>query len=136
MAFKLDMNTSRRLDALQQSLTEARGVVEDEVARYNDTVAAAHTALAEKLEAYNEIVTETQGVIEDSANEMRAEFDEKSERWQESERGQEVSQWIDALETAQQEFEPVETPEHEDLDLNLPDHPDAIDQLERECPAS
>ena len=96
MAFKLDKQDMTRREKLVEELRDGRGVLEDAVSTYNAAVEALKAPLLAELGKYNDIVEEARGFVEDIANTADGEFDDKSEKWQEGERGQEARDWIDA----------------------------------------
>jgi gas vesicle protein len=78
-----------------------------------------------KIRDYNEAVTEAKSFMEDELGEMQQTFDEKSEKWQEGDRGEEVQAYLNELER----FDPEEMEEW-DLELELPDF------SEDDCPVA
>jgi uncharacterized protein YukE len=63
---------------------------------------------AEKLrDAANDLTSE----LREIAEELQDDFDDKSERWQESEKGQGLQSFIDAIGEAADAFEDAEVPE-------------------------
>jgi hypothetical protein len=78
-----------------------------------------------RIRDYNEAVTEAKSFMEDELGEMQQTFDEKSEKWQEGDRGEEVQAYLNELER----FDPEEMEEW-DLELELPDF------SEDDCPVA
>lgn len=132
MAFKMTKADETRLQDVQRRLAAQRQNVEQVVASANEQIEQAKAKVADEINAYNEIVGEARGVIEDIRNEAQSEYDDKSEKWLEGERGQAVAEWLSGLETAENEFEDVPETEIAELDFDAPDHPDLLAQLERE----
>lgn len=74
-------------------------------------------------EKYNEIVSNLNNFIIEQRDEMQMYFDERSEKWQESDAGSSYQDWIDAwdLEIGEvEDFDDVEIPDESEL----PDEPD------------
>lgn len=80
-----EMNALR--DALNEKIDELRGKIEGEV----EDIKTARDELNEKIQEANEWQR-------DVASEHRSNFEEKSERWQQGDRGQAVEEWIGELE--------------------------------------
>lgn len=97
MAFKFSKADSQRLANIRDRLAVARSeldeVIEKEIATIEDSYAAMNAA----VETYNDFLGEARGFVEDLANEHEGEYDDKSENWQDGERGQATRQWLDAL---------------------------------------
>lgn len=131
MAFKLDKQESLRRAGLVASLQEAWGKIEDAVDVYNDAVAELKGPVAEAIEAYNEIATEAAGFAEDVATRAEGEFDDKSEKWQESERGQAAGGWRDEWQSL--DLATIEPEFPDDLAIDDPGHADALEGLPDEA---
>ena len=80
------------------------------------------------VEEINEAKEEVRGILDDVANEAEEYYDDKSEKWQESERGEAYGEWRDKLrELADATAEDVEKPEPPEIN-----RPDWIDEC-AEC---
>jgi outer membrane murein-binding lipoprotein Lpp len=117
MPFKLDKQEIARRAKLQEELVELRGKLEDAVSTYNAAVSELQTPVNEALEKYNAAVEEARGFVFDIANQADSDINEKSEKWQEGDKGQAAMEWKDAW--ASEEFNEVEI-EFPD-ELSLPD---------------
>jgi hypothetical protein len=127
MAFKLDKQELARCQQFEVDLREAQGELEDAVSVYNDAVAEARGTLEDALAKYNELVAEARGFVEDIASTASGEIDDKSEKWQEGERGRAAIEWKDAWENATLEDVAIEFPD--DVAIDGCDHADTIEQL-------
>lgn len=67
-------------------------------------LAALHEAARAALGSYENKLAEIR-------DELSSEYDDKSERWQESDKGQEVRSWLDDIEQAASDAESIELPE-------------------------
>lgn len=119
MAFKITKEETNRLGEIAGRLANARmrfdEAVETANANYEDEIAG----INEKAAAYNEILEEARGYVEDIHSERYNEFDDKSETWQEGERGEATREWLEALENIKDnELEDIETLEFEPLDYS------------------
>lgn len=103
--------------AVSQVLEEAEKVRADAEARIN-------ALLSEAAEAKEEV----REILDDAAMEAEAYYDERSEKWQEGDRGQAYSDWKDRLrelaDAVAEDIEPPELPEIERPDW-LSDVPEA-----------
>lgn len=103
----------RHADALKSKAQ----ALEEALQEFNSGLDALRAAFQPALDEYNEALDGAREFKEDIVSSLQEKFDDKSDRWKESERGQQVQQWIEEWEGA--EFEPLE------LDL-----PDALEELE------
>jgi len=133
MAFRLTRAEENRRDYLRDQLIEAKGLLEEEVDAECRAIENAVEAINAAHTRYNEMVQEAHGFIEDIISERENEFDDKSERWQEGDRGQAARSWIDSLQESLDELcdlEPIviELPDGADY----PDHAAVMDDLPEE----
>ncbi len=127
MAFKLDKSETTVRDQFIEGLREAAGKVEDAINVYNEAVLALRTTLEAAVAEYNEVVLAAQGFAEDIGRRADEEFDDKSERWQEGDKGQSAGEWRDAWQGAEFEELSIEFPE--DISSEIPDVADALEEL-------
>ena len=110
-----------RISELRSKLREAADEIVTAYEPLNSEVAHINTL----LEAYNELLTEANGVIEDIASEVQSEIDDKSEKWQEGDRGQAIIDWQSDLENF--EFEALEM--LDDIEVPELDHDGQLENL-------
>lgn len=79
--------------------------------------------VADEISDYNTFVREAQEFIEEMRDEMQAYYDDRSEKWQESDTGTEYYDWIDAWETGLDEIEDIQPEE-----IDCPDF-DAVETI-------
>ncbi len=127
MAFKLDKQELKRRDQLFDELGEARAKLEDAVAVFNDDLNVAREKLQNQIAAYNEVVLEARGFIEDVASRLDSEFDDKSERWQESDKGQAAASLRDEWQNIA--FDGIEIEYPEDIEIDGADHDGILENL-------
>lgn len=136
MAFKLTKQEDARKSELEQELETLVGVVEDEKAEleaamqkliddFNETVVA---PLREKMQ-------EAYGFVEDIVNERQGEFDDKSERWQEGDRGQAAQDWLQTWERSLIDLEAPLDAESPTFEFEVPDANNALCELPIEMEA-
>jgi hypothetical protein len=116
---KLSRKDLNKLAELGGDANELWGELDTLLAKFGDEL----DALLEKL---REVQTEAAGIMDDAANEAKSYYEEKSETWQEGERGGRYAEWKDRLrEIADAINEDIEPPE-----VAMPDRPDWIGDLE------
>jgi hypothetical protein len=98
MAFKVTKDEKAAIDAAVDAALRAKEAFEAEVDRVNAKLDELRDELAGKVSAYNEAVESVSAVAQELVDRLRGEYDDKSEKWQESERAEAVSSWIDDLE--------------------------------------
>lgn len=112
----------------QKDVADALGACRDAsnklnaaITAYNEAMAPHKEAVEEALEEYNNKVGELKSVYEGIANDARGYFDERTERWQESETGQAYEEWVEQLEELDIEEVEIELPEEIDFPDDIPD---------------
>jgi hypothetical protein len=131
MTFKLSKAEHVRLDELRQRLEDAALAVEASVDEFRDLVEAAKDAVHKQVVVYNAALREMADWRDEFVTEKRAEWDERTEKWQEGHGGQAASGWIDEFENLSlDEIEPDWPEELEPPDMDhageiaaLPDKP-------------
>lgn len=131
MAYKLDKGEKDRLAGYINDLKAASDELDTAMGEYRDAVRAAQDTLETKVAAYNEVLQEARGFVEDIASERRGQFDDKSEKWQEGDKGQAAGEWIDAFEQA--ELDGFEIVWPEELSDDMPTHASALEALPEEA---
>jgi hypothetical protein len=115
------------VDAIRMANTDLQAAIEE----YDKAVTAEQAKVKEALKAVNAKIQEAKEWAEGIASEMQEYYDEKSERWQEGDNGQQYSEWKDSYENFSPDDLEIEFPEElevvaadaaDDLE-NLPDEP-------------
>lgn len=117
MTFALTKPLQKERDALLDKLRGAATDVQTAISDMNEAMADHKTSVEEAQEVYNELLGELQAFRDARVEEWRGEYDEKSEKWQEGERAETVSSWIE-------EYEGIDL---EDINIDLPDDVDEPD---------
>ncbi len=115
----LSADDSKRRDGYVSELQELHGKLVDAIAVYNAALAVARGELMLAYNAYNSTVNEAKGFADDIASVNQEIYDERSEKWQESEKGEAAKEWIDEWESA--ELEEFEDPFADEEELEAPD---------------
>ena len=119
MAFKLSKKESADRTSFSGELNEAWEELAAAVSKYNDTVSEAKVEVEAAVEKFNGLVTNVKEFTDGVAQRASDEFDDKSEKWQEGERGEAASSWKDEWENFGLEEIDVNWPD--DLDIDQPD---------------
>jgi chromosome segregation ATPase len=98
MPFKLTKAEITSRNDLIDKLKEAAKEVEEAIDSFNSELEDNQTALQAKLDAYNELISEAQEFANEVAGRADEEISDKSETWQDGEKGQEATAWKDAWE--------------------------------------
>ncbi len=101
---------------LLSQLRDAERKVNDEIAKYNDKLVLLKLPVEVAIANMNEVVESINGFLEDLYTEVNNYYDERSEKWQESDVGQAYLEWRDKLQETL-----------EDVSIELPER---IDDLE------
>ena len=111
MAFKISKADKKIVDEALASVQEKYAVIEQLVADINELVAEKNQELEDAINDYNGALSDLRSPLEETIQGFRDEAEDKSEKWQEGERGQEVFSWIDELESSLSELEDAGTEE-------------------------
>lgn len=127
MAFRLTKKEQKQKDDFVCDLEIASAALGRAVAAYNEGLQALREGLLAEIATYNEKLEEVREFVEDVASSREEEYGEKSERWQEGDKGTAAATFYEAWQEVDLEaFEP-ELPE----DLEEPDlsHRDDVENL-------
>lgn len=129
MSFRITKGDERRLAALRDRLPTERGKYEDALRTFNERMAQLWTDFVEgPREAFDGTRCELLGIIEDVRDAQHEAFEDKSESWQESERGQQVQEWLDALDVIELEDDEIARPSAVD-ESAIPDDDQMFEDL-------
>lgn len=92
-AFSISKADGARRTKLSDALNEAASELEAAVTAYNDAMANLQAPVEAAVEKYNFVALDITGFVEDIANNARGAIDDKSESWQEGEKGQLAEEW-------------------------------------------
>jgi hypothetical protein len=116
MAFKLNREQLVKRHALASDLRDKALTLNITIAVFNQGVEPLAKAVAEAQDAYNETLAATRRLADGVAESAREQFEAKSKRWQEGEKGQQVQEWFEQWEISL-----------DDVDLELPQPLQEID---------
>jgi hypothetical protein len=130
VAFKLTKQEDARKSELESELEQLVGDATDGLEVLREKIGELVTEFNEKyVSPLSEKMTEAYGFVEDIVNERQGDFDDKSERWQEGERGQAAQSWIQEWENGMQGLEAPAELEAPDLYFDIPDANNALAEL-------
>jgi hypothetical protein len=118
MAFRLAKADMLRRDRIAEALTKAEDELEEAVTAFNDALEAARTTLQEKVDAMNEALGEARTFTEEIASDARTEYDDKSDKWREGERGEAACSYVETWEGLENELSEVEIDVPNDIDYS------------------
>jgi flagellar motility protein MotE (MotC chaperone) len=121
MAIKLSKTQAKEIAGFHESLTQAWSDLEDETTAAQEKIAAILEELKEHRATYEGKRADAANYAREIVDELQGEVDDKSERWQESERGEELSNWVSELESLVSEAEAAEAPELDEIVIEMPD---------------
>ena len=120
MAFKLSKRQLAERDALATSLREKAAALNAAIAAFNQAIEPISRPVVEARDAYNAILEKARALSIDVTEAANGEFDARSERWQQSDKGIQVRSWIELWEL-----------NLDDVDLDMPEPLTEIDPDER-----
>ena len=95
MPFKLSKDEKANRDSYVAEIRAAEEHLQETLATYNSEVSRRWGHVDAAIQRYNEALENARTWATNLGEEMQGEFDDKSEKWQEGDRGQEVQEWID-----------------------------------------
>lgn len=131
MAFKLTKAQIAERSTIVHRLEEQADRVRNAVIEANEVIEQAVATVNAEIEAYNEALAEARQFTSIVAQQAQDEIAEKSERWQESRRGEAAISWasdwedVDLSDVELASVDPVEEPEIDHAIL-LDELPDAV----------
>jgi hypothetical protein len=131
MAFKITKIEAKALAEHRIELARLRERIEDEFRALSAELREIALPLNGLISEYNAALDRTKGFIDGVAEEHRDAYDEKSDRWQEGDRGQAALAFVE-------EWENVYLSEIEEVEIVAPDEPefgsvDTLDSLPEEA---
>jgi len=111
---KLSKEQVSAVTATIESCSEIQQKIERLIEGYNQRVEEFNDALQPVLDEYNEKVAAIREIYQEAANDAQSYFDERSDTWQEGEKGEVYAEWINQLENVDLEDLEVEVPDRLD----------------------
>lgn len=127
MAFKLSKSESAKRDELigwmRDKLTELKAEVSD----FNGKLDELKEPLQHAIDGYNEAVEAARAYCEEIAEERQGNFDDKSEKWQEGEKGEAAQEWLNEWQNIDLSEIVIELPD--ELEAPEASHADDLEAL-------
>jgi hypothetical protein len=114
--FQIEKVKQEAIEQQLAAMNTAAAEVTVAVAKYNDTMGSAWLDVEAAVASYNEARETLRTLLEAEAEDQQSQWDEMSEKWQEGERGEQVSEWIASIQ---------EAADIDELELDRPDELDA-----------
>ena len=131
MAFKFSKADIKDRDELVQAAQYKLDNLNTEIARFNEAVTEAWEELEEALGEYNGALTDARDFVERVKDEFETQYGEKSDKWQEGDRGTAAREWIDSFDNIELDDAEIEQPEM--LEEITTDGLEALESLETEA---
>lgn len=133
MTFKLTKTEEEQRSAIVEKLRAEAAYLEDAVSDFNAAIIVARQKLDVTRQAYNSILEEARTFVGEVQGRLTDEYDEKSDKWKEGERGTEVEAWIEEwTEAAGDTFSDVEFDMPDGIDAQQIDDADTLENLDAE----
>jgi chromosome segregation ATPase len=104
-----------------QTIRKKHEALEQAVAAYNTAMREQRAKVEEALNDLNGAITDAESWREEIANAQEEYYDNKSEKWQEGDKGNAYSSWKDEWGNEFEQMEEIEFPELEVPECDLPD---------------
>lgn len=132
MAFRISKAERAELESFATRLTKEQADLEAVLSEQGAIIEAAYERINGAIDTYNGATADAKSFIEDIGSQAESDFEEKSDRWQEGERGEATREWIDAIDNVVSELEEIEQFTFETPSLDLEDQAELINNLEDE----
>lgn len=133
MTFKLTKTEEEQRSAIVEKLRLEASKLEDSVCEFNEALSVARDRLDVARQAYNSILEEARTFVGEVQGRLTDEYDEKSDKWKEGERGTEVEAWIEEWTDATGDtFADVEFDMPDGIDAQQIDDADTLENLDAE----
>jgi len=97
MAFKMSKQEIKERDEFVDSLRKKLETLNAAVTKYNEVVAEAYGALEDEINDFNGSLSDARDFVERLKDDFTGQYDDKSEKWQEGDKGSVVRDWLDTF---------------------------------------
>lgn len=111
MLGKLSKEEQAKVQVEFQAATDTHAAMITAIEEFNGQVAHLFDSVQAAIDAHNAAVEALSSTLIDIGADQRSEFDEKSEKWQESERAGAILEWLEKYEEAEFEEVSIEVPQ-------------------------
>ena len=127
MQFKLTNAEIAERDKLKEWLVDAREELKSVISLANKAIHDAASSVATAADEYNGLLANASEFRDEIVSRMRDAFDEKSDKWQESDKGQEIDTLITSIEDI--DLSDIDIIEPDDIEEPDMDHSDELERL-------
>lgn len=124
---KLAAAQQKEMMRLSSSLDVRKNDVSQRIADFNtkiqELIDEFNSEISQIVQSYNDVASEANAFVEEVKNAQQEYYDERSEKWQESDRGSEYQDWmnewdieIEEVEVEEAHFDEIDEP---DIDLEV-----------------
>lgn len=131
MAFKFSKQDIKDRDDVVDAARKKLGILNGAIEQFNADVAEKWAEVEEALNDYNGAISDAYEFVDRVKTEFNDAYEEKSEKWQEGDRGSAAREWIDSFDSV--ELEQVEMDAPEPLEEVSGEGLDALENLETEA---
>lgn len=115
--------------ALVEKLNTSKSKIDDEVNDINEAMRLRFVTVEDLIGEYNQLLAEASAFVETIKDDAQSEFDDKSEGWQDGERGEAASNWIGEWDIS---FNDVETTDAPSIEIEIQDDGAVLEGLPEE----
>lgn len=108
---KLSKTRIKQFNEIVEIVKDSQEKLDSAIEEYNNALDEKWAVIQAAQENYNTAISDAVGFAEEISNDMNEYFDERSESWQESEKGDSYREWIDEWENIELEESNLEQPE-------------------------
>lgn len=130
MAFKLSKQQSTKRAEFVDKLNGLAADIDSAINDYNAAMEEPRAEVEKAIEAYNEMLAAAREFASDIATAIGEEISEKSDTWQESEKGQAAEEW--RLTWEQLYMDDVEIDFPDELSFDEPEHASDLEAIEED----
>jgi hypothetical protein len=120
VAFQLTKAELKERDEMVASVKEKQTALNTAIEEYNETVNEAWGKLEDYVNEFNGALSDLRDFVEQAKDRLTGEYDDKSEKWMEGEKGTAVRIWIDTFGSIM----------IDDFDPDPPSEVDRLDDIE------
>jgi hypothetical protein len=136
MKLAFTRSEDNRREDIRDKLIEGKAALMEATEAGLKIIEDALSAINVARDTYNEDARAAYGFLEDIINDRESQFDEKSEGWQEGDRGEAARDWLDFLQGGLDELYDLDPITFDLTDLGateLPDQAETLDNLQTEA---
>jgi uncharacterized protein YukE len=132
-AMRLARAELKRIEDLVDRLTGAERMLDEAITEFNEELKALkEDKLLPKIETYNQVLRDAREFAEDIASRLDDKISERSESWQESEKGEAAIAFKESWETIGYELEEIDLELPEDIEMPELGHAEVLQEAPTE----